>query len=330
MLAIENSPSQSRAWLDPQKGVPSDDWLMQFSLPSDSVSGYLPSAFILLCFLHYHTQESISGHAWNTSVIRIRHLHASSDSLMLKNKENAVLSLEKENNKPFGYYRQTDLCHQPNDDDEEDDDLSICESFLEKANAPPSRLHIHGRCFPFGKVRLGSRQKYVILVIVLTFAFMVAMAILIYVGRRKNPIESSLVAKVASLAAVSLVCFTSSSALALATNCPILSYEHLDYFDSINCSASEFFYYIVGFSVPSSYVLWSMREMPPGFAADLPPQTREVIIIRDNPPAPPIPQWRTTVTNSQNKKETDKEQDTFDDDDDDDGYYNENGNPGDQ
>ncbi|KAG0462671.1 hypothetical protein HPP92_021147 [Vanilla planifolia] len=237
----------------------------------------------------------------------------------------------------------TDLCHQSTDDEEDDDDIS--ESFLEKSNIKPEQLHFHARCCSFGKVRLGSRQKYVILVIMLTFVFMVAMALLILIGRGKNPIDSLLVAtvyldvfsvciiilgvglasyggilfskmrkvrsemastemwKVASLAAVSLVCFTSSSVVALTTRMPMLSYEHLDEFDSIKCSVFIFLYYIVGSSVPSSYVLWSMKEMPSSYAVERIPQTRVVTIFRESPlsAAPPNPQWRATVTNSQNK-----------------------------
>ncbi|RRT58945.1 hypothetical protein B296_00028449 [Ensete ventricosum] len=115
-------------------------------------------------------------------------------------------------------------------------------------------------CFP---------SACVFLVIVLTFASVISFSILIWIGRGKTPIDSSLVARVcfsgylfcsytptrrcfsmlcccilyellsisliwcqvqvASLAAVSVTCFTSSAVLALVTNipvccCPLLTY----------------------------------------------------------------------------------------------------------
>lgn len=238
----------------------------------------------------------------------------------------------------------TDLCHQASDDEEEDDDTSISQSLLEKEITRPHLAHVQLRCCSFSEVRMGSRQKYVILVIVLTFLFMATMALLIWFGRGKNPIDSSLVPKVyldvfsafmillgvalafyggilfskmrkvrsemtstemwkvASLAAVSFVCFTSSSTLALATSVPMLSFGHNDNFGCIKGSVFVCLYYIVGSSVPSSYVLWSMREIPSRHVAEKPPQSRVITIIRDSPSAPPLnPQWRTAVTNSQNR-----------------------------
>lgn len=237
----------------------------------------------------------------------------------------------------------TDLCHQASDDEEEDEDTSISQSLLEKTNAQLRSTHLQTRCCSFAKIRMGSRQKYVILVIVLSFLFMVAMALLIWFGRGKNPIDSSLMPKVylyvfsafiiilgvalaiygailfskmrkiksemtstekwkiASLAAVSLVCFTSSSALALTTSIPMLSFGHDDYFDCKMGSVFLCLYYIVGSSVPSSYVLWSMREIPSRHVVeDSPPQSTIITIIRDSPAAPPT-QWKTAVTNSQNR-----------------------------
>lgn len=237
----------------------------------------------------------------------------------------------------------TDLCHQANDDEEEDDEQSISQSFLEKSNAQKHSLHVQARCCSFFKVRMGSRQKYVFLVIVLTFLFMLAMALLIWFARGRNPLDPSLISKVyldvfsafiiilgvalafygsilfskmrkvrsemastemwkvASLAAASLVCFTSSSTLSLITSIPMFLYGHKSNFDCIKSSVFACLYYVVGSSVPSSCVLWSMREMPYRHIAERSPQSRVITIIRDDPPIQPNPQWRTAVTNSQYK-----------------------------
>ncbi|PKU61241.1 tobamovirus multiplication protein 1 [Dendrobium catenatum] len=237
----------------------------------------------------------------------------------------------------------TDLCHQASDDEEEDDDTNLSQSLLEKSNTHPHLGHFQIRCCSFAKIRMGSRQKYVILVIVLTFLFMVAMALLIWFGRGKNPIDSSLMPKVyldvfsafiiilgvalaiyggilfskmrrvrsemtssekwkvASLASVSLVCFTSSSALALTTSVPMLSFDHNENFGGVKGSVFACLYFIVGSSIPSAYVLWSMREIPYRHIAEEPPPSTIITIMSDSPTAPPNPQWRTAVTNSQNR-----------------------------
>ncbi|KAJ4975074.1 hypothetical protein NE237_000180 [Protea cynaroides] len=91
-----------------------------------------------------------------------------------------------------------DLCHQANDQDEEYEDSSFQEALLEKTQAKPgsSNRDSHRKCFPFQAIHVGSRQKFVILVIVLVFFFMMAFAVLIWIGMGKNPIDSSVVAQV--------------------------------------------------------------------------------------------------------------------------------------
>ncbi|KAJ6803216.1 tobamovirus multiplication protein 1 [Iris pallida] len=236
-----------------------------------------------------------------------------------------------------------DLCHQAKDD-EEDDENCLTESFLEKEKNVSGTLHADGwrRCCSFRNIHVGSRQKFVILVIILIFILMIAFALLIWVGRGENPIDSSLMArvyqdiisvamlilggafacyglvlfskmskvrsemastemwKVASLAAVTLVCFTSSSVLALFTDISVLYNWHADDSDPITSSVFIFLYYLVGSSVPSGVVLWIMREMPPQVAADRLPESRVVTYVRDSTVAH-NPQWRTTVASSLNK-----------------------------
>uniref|UniRef100_A0A453FIM8 THH1/TOM1/TOM3 domain-containing protein n=1 Tax=Aegilops tauschii subsp. strangulata TaxID=200361 RepID=A0A453FIM8_AEGTS len=88
-----------------------------------------------------------------------------------------------------------DLCHQTNDEDE-DDVRSHQEALLDRTKTKPGTRPTDARrkCFP--GIQLGSRQKFVILVLVLSFIVMLAFAILIWVGRGENPIDSSLLKKV--------------------------------------------------------------------------------------------------------------------------------------
>ncbi|XP_065000434.1 tobamovirus multiplication protein 1-like isoform X1 [Musa acuminata AAA Group] len=240
-----------------------------------------------------------------------------------------------------------DLCHQANDDEEDDDEHGYNEALLEKSKSKQGSPHVDGHmkcCFP-RTIHIGSRQKFVILVIVLTFVSVISFAILIWIGRGKTPINSSLVArvsldifsvailllggalacygvllfskmskvrsemasnemwKVASLAAVSVTCFTSSAVLALVTNIPleVLFYWHAAQSDHISSSVLIFLYYFIGSSVPSGFVLWVMREMPPRLVADSHRPARPTVVNFISERTTQNPQWRATVTSSQNK-----------------------------
>ncbi|XP_073313159.1 uncharacterized protein [Primulina huaijiensis] len=125
---------------------------------------------------------------------------------------------------------------------------------------------------------------------------MVASSLLIWIGMGKNPIDSVVVAqvyvdlisisvlllgialacyglvlflkmrkvrsersssemwKVAGLAIVCVVSFTSSASVALATNIPM---------DGLYTALLQVLYYFIGSSVPSAFILFEMRELPP-------------------------------------------------------------------
>ncbi|XP_044357823.1 tobamovirus multiplication protein 1 isoform X2 [Triticum aestivum] len=190
-----------------------------------------------------------------------------------------------------------DLCHQTNDEDE-DDVRSHQEALLDRTKTKPGTRPTDARrkCFP--GIQLGSRQKFVILVLVLSFIVMLAFAILIWVGRGENPIDSSLLKKVASLAAVSLICFSSSAILALVTNIPVLLYWYSTEAEIIKNAVILFLYYLIGSSVPSGFVLWVMRDMPQRPTVERPTQSRVVTLFRDRPSPTQDPQWRAAVTSS--------------------------------
>lgn len=58
---------------------------------------------------------------------------------------------------------RVDLCHHSNDDDE-DEGWSPQDALLEKTNTADSNTSNRRRCFSFVSIRIGSRQKIVILV----------------------------------------------------------------------------------------------------------------------------------------------------------------------
>uniref|UniRef100_A0A0E0N2H5 THH1/TOM1/TOM3 domain-containing protein n=1 Tax=Oryza rufipogon TaxID=4529 RepID=A0A0E0N2H5_ORYRU len=238
-----------------------------------------------------------------------------------------------------GLGKRVDLCHQTNDEDEEDT-RSHHEALLDRTKNKPGirAVDVRRRCCP--GVQLGSRQKFVILVLLLSFVVTIAFAILIWIGRGENPIDSSLLKrvyldvfsvvvlvlggalacygailfskmskvrsetgssekrKVASLATVSLICFSSSAILALVTNVPVLVYWYSADEYIINNAIILFMYYFIGSSIPSGFVLWVMKDIPHRQTVERPTQSRVVTLFRDRPSPTQDPQWRTAVTSS--------------------------------
>ncbi|KAA8514955.1 hypothetical protein F0562_018258 [Nyssa sinensis] len=236
-----------------------------------------------------------------------------------------------------------DLCHQANDEDDEDEDCSPRDSLLERtSDKPPSSADSHRRCCSFRASQVGSRQKVVILVSALIFVLMMASAVLIWIGMGKNPIDSLVVArvyvdlfaiavlllagalacyglllffkmskvrserassemwKVAGLAIVSVLCFTSSACVALFTDIPMLYHWHERHVNGVYTSLLLMLYYFIGSSVPSAFVLWVMRELPPSIAVNVQEESRTIAFITDSS-VTVYPQGWTAATSSQNQ-----------------------------
>ncbi|XP_011085260.1 tobamovirus multiplication protein 1 isoform X1 [Sesamum indicum] len=230
-----------------------------------------------------------------------------------------------------------DLCHQSNDDDE-DEYCSSQEALLETTNISDSNTNSIRKCFSFVSIRIGSRQKVVILVAVLVFAIMVASSVLIWIGMGKNPIDSAVVAqvyvdliaitvlllggalacyglllflkmrkvrserastemwKVAGLAIVSVICFTSSACVAIATNIPLFYHWHEQQIDGVYTSLLLVLYYFIGSSVPSAFVLLVMRELPPPLVINRRQESRTIAFIRDHSVAAHPEHWTATTS----------------------------------
>ncbi|XP_075671063.1 tobamovirus multiplication protein 1 isoform X2 [Castanea sativa] len=237
-----------------------------------------------------------------------------------------------------------DLCHQANDEEDDDDETSIQQTLLEKLSKPrSSSTDGHWRCCSFHGIHIGTRQKFVITVVMLVFALMISFAVIIWIGAGKNPIESSLVArvfedflavtslslggalgcyglmlflklkkvrsekgssevwKVAGLAVVSVVCFTSSASVALLTDIPLFYHWNLKKINRVKEVVLLILYYFIGCSVPSAFVLWNMRELPPPIKIQKQEQSRAIAFISHEAVATRPPQHWTSATSSKNQ-----------------------------
>ncbi|KAG5622164.1 hypothetical protein H5410_007382 [Solanum commersonii] len=230
---------------------------------------------------------------------------------------------------------------QSNDEEDEDDVYSPQEALLEK-NKPNSNADSRRRCCSFRAVKVGSRQKVVVLVTLLVFLLMLVAAVLIWIGRGRSPIDSSVVArvyvdlfalavlllgvalacyglvlflkmskvrserassemwKVAGLAVVSVLCFTSSAAVAVFTDIPLLFNWHGQKINGVCTSLLMVLYYFIGSSIPSVFVLWVMRELPPPLVTFSQQESRTIAFISDSS-ATVRPQRWTAAASVQNQ-----------------------------
>ncbi|KAI5331943.1 PREDICTED: tobamovirus multiplication [Prunus dulcis] len=237
-----------------------------------------------------------------------------------------------------------DLCHQADDEDEEDEG-SFHEALLEKTFSKRNSLETdsHRNCFPLRFVHIGSRQRIVILVTVVVFVIMVACAVIIWIGMGKNPIDSAVVArvyvdlfaiailllggalacygvllclrmrnvrserassemwKVAGLSVVSILCFASSSFVALLTDIPMLYHWHQQRLNDVYTSLLLILYYFVGSSIPSAFVLWIVRELPPSITANIREEPTTLTFVSDGSTSLQHPQSWTTAMSLRNQ-----------------------------
>ncbi|XP_028783051.1 uncharacterized protein LOC114739170 isoform X2 [Neltuma alba] len=240
-----------------------------------------------------------------------------------------------------------DLCHQANEEDEEEDDddeNSINQALLEVLKGESGSPHVkdHRRCC-FQGIHVGSRQKYVIMIVGVIFLFTMAFTVMIWIGIGENPIDPSVVAevyekllavmtlvlaaalgcygfllffqlrkvrsekassemwKVASLAFVSVMCLFSSALVAFLTDIPLFYHWHLRLMYGVKALVFLIFYYFVGSSLPSAYMLWIIRELPPpdsDYKQEQP--TSYAYVSQDLPSTNPTRYW-TSATSSTNQ-----------------------------
>ncbi|KAF2314667.1 hypothetical protein GH714_028377 [Hevea brasiliensis] len=186
-----------------------------------------------------------------------------------------------------------DLHHQADDEDCEEEDFSFHEALLEMRLDDPTSAHADSQriCLPFRSIRVTA------LVFILTIAF----AVLMWIGMGNDFIDSPSLATVAGLAVVSVICFTSSAFVALFTQIPILYHcQKLDY-NGLVTSLLLILYYFIGSSVPSAFILWIMRELPPAIVPDVHEESRTIAYITDTSVVAHIPQRWTTATSLQNQ-----------------------------
>lgn len=233
-----------------------------------------------------------------------------------------------------------DLCHQA--DDEDDERGSSRKALLEKISKPVSSdIESSQRCLPIPSLRVGSRQRIVVLVTVLAFVSMIAVAVLIWIGMGENPIDSPTVARVyvdafavgILLLGVALACYglriylkmskvrserassemwkvtglASVSLVCFTTSALVALLTNIpvlylgEHSSGVQTALLLILYYFIGSSTPSGFVLWVMRDLPPTRAATRNDESRIVTFISDRTTGIHNPQRWTNVASSQNQ-----------------------------
>ncbi|KAH9797708.1 DUF1084 domain-containing protein [Citrus sinensis] len=206
-----------------------------------------------------------------------------------------------------------DLCHQPDDEEEEDEEHGFLEALLKRSLSKPGSPNTDTRriCVPFHSIHVGSRQKIVILATVLVFILMMTFAVVIWIGMGENPIDSSMVARVyVSLFSIAILLLGGALAgygLILCLKMRTVRSERAPSemwkiaglaVVSVLCFTPSAF---IGSSVPSAFVLWEMRDLPPFVVANRQDESRTITFIRDSSAAVNHRQRWTTATSAQNQ-----------------------------
>ncbi|MBA0817834.1 hypothetical protein Gohar_025683 [Gossypium harknessii] len=215
-----------------------------------------------------------------------------------------------------------DLCHQANDEEDGDEENSSRKPLLEtsKTKVGLSNIDLRRKCCSFQGIRVGSRQKFVIVVIVLNVLLIIAFAAIIRI-EQKNPSNSLVFArvyidflatlvllmgvafgcygfllfsklrrvrsekassemrKVVGLAVVSVLCFTSSSLIALFTDVLLFHHWNPEKINGVKALILLILHHVLGSSVPFAFGLWFMRELPAPSTSNRQVQPRAITFI---------------------------------------------------
>ncbi|CAI9087935.1 OLC1v1022143C3 [Oldenlandia corymbosa var. corymbosa] len=87
--------------------------------------------------------------------------------------------------------------------------------------------------------------------------------------------------KVAGLAIVSVLCFSSNAVVAVFTNIPLLYDWNQQTLGGVYTSLLLLLYYFLGTSVPAASLLWVMRELPPPLVTNRDEESRMIAFIND-------------------------------------------------
>lgn len=190
-----------------------------------------------------------------------------------------------------------DLCHQANDEEDGDEENSSRKPLLEtsKTKVGLSNIDICRKCCSFQGIRVGSRQKFVIVVIVLNVLLIIAFAAIIRI-EQKNPSDSLVFARVyidflatlVLLMGVALGCYgfllfsklrRVRSEKASSEMRKLFHHWNPEKINGIKAPILLILHHVLGSSVPFAFGLWFMRELPAPSTSNRQVQPRAITFI---------------------------------------------------
>ncbi|XP_052489613.1 tobamovirus multiplication protein 1 isoform X5 [Gossypium raimondii] len=204
-----------------------------------------------------------------------------------------------------------DLCHQANDEEDGDEENSSRKPLLEtsKTKVGLSNIDIRRKCCSFQGIRVGSRQKFVIVVYIdflATLVLLMGVAFGCYgfllfskLRRVRSEKASSEMRKVVGLAVVSVLCFTSSSLIALFTDVLLFHHWNPEKINGVKAPILLILHHVLGLSVPFAFGLWFMRELPAPSTSNRQVQPRAITFISYGSAGRHHHQYYPTATSSE-------------------------------
>ncbi|KAG8488340.1 hypothetical protein CXB51_016363 [Gossypium anomalum] len=214
-----------------------------------------------------------------------------------------------------------DLCHQANDEEDGDEENSSRKPLLEtsKTKVGLSNIDIRRKCCSFQGIRVGSRQKFVIVVIVLNVLLIIAFAAIIRI-EQKNPSDSlvyiDFLAMLVLLMGVAFGCYgfllfsklrrvrseKASSEMRKVVGLAVVSLFHHwnpEKINGVKAPSLLILHHVLGSSVPFAFGLWFMRELPAPSTSNRQVQPKAITFISYGPAGRHHHQYWPTSTSSE-------------------------------
>ncbi|XP_017604362.1 tobamovirus multiplication protein 1 isoform X2 [Gossypium arboreum] len=190
-----------------------------------------------------------------------------------------------------------DLCHQANDEEDGDEENSSRKPLLETSKTKVIVLNVLLIIAFAAIIRIEQKNPSDSLVFARVYIdFLATLVLLMGVAlgcygfllfsklrRVRSEKASSEMRKVVGLAVVSVLCFTSSSVIALFTDVLLFHHWNPEKINGIKAPILLILHHVLGSSVPFAFGLWFMRELPAPSTSNRQVQPRAITFISYGP-----------------------------------------------
>ncbi|XP_012472344.1 tobamovirus multiplication protein 1 isoform X4 [Gossypium raimondii] len=206
-----------------------------------------------------------------------------------------------------------DLCHQANDEEDGDEENSSRKPLLETSKTKVIVLNVLLIIAFAAIIRIEQKNPSNSLVFARVYIdFLATLVLLMGVAfgcygfllfsklrRVRSEKASSEMRKVVGLAVVSVLCFTSSSLIALFTDVLLFHHWNPEKINGVKAPILLILHHVLGLSVPFAFGLWFMRELPAPSTSNRQVQPRAITFISYGSAGRHHHQYYPTATSSE-------------------------------